>query len=119
MELSCHFIQIQTGDYRSSRPGAFFRKNVLRNFAKFTEKHLFQSLFFNKVAGLEPATFKKETLAQVFFCEFCEISKSTFFKEHLWTTVSVYDRCALSVALFNLLQSRLTFLYPLKTSENL
>ena len=31
---------------------------------------------------------KKETLAQVFFCEFCEISKSTFFTEHLWTTAS-------------------------------
>ena len=28
-----------------------FRKSVLRNFVKFTGKHLFQSLFFNKVAG--------------------------------------------------------------------
>ena len=27
--------------------------------------------------------FKKETLAQVFSCEFCEISKNTFFTEHL------------------------------------
>ena len=27
---------------------------------------------------------KKETLAQVFSCEFFEISKSTFFTEHLW-----------------------------------
>ena len=27
---------------------------------------------------------KKETLAQVFSCEFCEISKKTFFTEHLW-----------------------------------
>ena len=27
-------------------------KGVLRNFAKFTEKHQCQSLFFNKVAGL-------------------------------------------------------------------
>ena len=26
---------------------------------------------------------KIETLAQVFFCEFCEISKNTFFTEHL------------------------------------
>ena len=26
--------------------------------------------------------FKKETLAQVFFCEFCEISKNNFFTEH-------------------------------------
>ena len=38
-----------------------------------------QSLFFNKVAGLRPATLlKKEALAQVFSCEFCEISKNTF-----------------------------------------
>ena len=31
---------------------------------------------------------KKETLAQVFSCEFREISNSTFFTEHLWTTAS-------------------------------
>ena len=53
---------------RSSRPELFCKKGVLRNFAKFTGKHLCQSLFFNK-----------ETLAQVFSCEFCEISKNTFF----------------------------------------
>ena len=33
---------------------------------------------------------KKETLAQVFSCEFCEISKNIFFTEHLWTSASVY-----------------------------
>ena len=43
------------------------RKGVLRNFAKFIGKHLYQGLFVNKVA-------KKETLAQVLSCEFCEIS---------------------------------------------
>ena len=31
---------------------------------------------------------KKETLTQVFSCEFCEISKNTFFTEHLRTTAS-------------------------------
>ena len=31
---------------------------------------------------------KKETLAQVLSCEFCEISKNTFYTEHLWTTPS-------------------------------
>ena len=31
---------------------------------------------------------KKDTLAQVLSCEFCEISKNTFFTEHLWTTAS-------------------------------
>ena len=30
----------------------------------------------------------KETLAQVFSCEFCEIHKNTFFTEHLWVTAS-------------------------------
>ena len=54
-------------------------KSVLRNFAKFTEEHMCQSLFFNKVAGLRSTTwFKKETLARMFSCEFCEISKNTF-----------------------------------------
>ena len=31
---------------------------------------------------------KKETLAQVFSRIFCEISKNTFFTEHLWATAS-------------------------------
>ena len=31
---------------------------------------------------------KKETRAQVFSCEFCEISENTFFAEHLRTTAS-------------------------------
>ena len=31
---------------------------------------------------------KKEALTQMFSCEFCEISKNTFFTEHLWVTAS-------------------------------
>ena len=31
---------------------------------------------------------KKETRAQVFFCEFCDISENTFFTKHLWATAS-------------------------------
>ena len=58
------------------------KKGVLRNFAKFTRKHLRQSLFFNKVAG-PAALFKKETLVQVFACEFCEISKNIFHRAPL------------------------------------
>ena len=69
----------------------FCKKGVLRNFAKFTGKHLFQSLFFNKLAGLRPETFfKKESLAQVFSCEFCEISKNTFFYRIPPAVASVY-----------------------------
>ena len=48
-----------------------------------------ESPFFNKIAALSPTTLlKKETLAQVFSCEYYEISKNTFFTEHLWTTAS-------------------------------
>ena len=44
----------------------------------------------NIVKRAEACNFiKKEILAQVFSCEFCKISKNTFFTEHLWTTASV------------------------------
>ena len=49
------------------------------------------NLIFNKVAGPKPASFKKYTLAQVFSCEFCKISKNAFFTEHLRATASVGD----------------------------
>ena len=62
------------------------KKGVLRNFAKFTGKHLCQSLFI-----------KKETLVQVFSCEFCEISKNTFFTEHVWVTGSLLFQVLLQV----------------------
>ena len=45
-------LSMPLGFYRSSRPEVFCKKGVLRNFTKFTGKHLCQSLFFNKVAGL-------------------------------------------------------------------
>ena len=35
---------------------------ILKKFAKFTGKHLYRSLFFNKVAGLQPATLLKKRL---------------------------------------------------------
>ena len=38
--------------------------------------------------------FKKETLAQVFSCEFCEISKNTFFTEHLWWLLLRLFKCS-------------------------
>ena len=55
---------------RSSHQRCSIKKGVLKSFLKFTEKHLWQSLFFNKVAGLR---------AQVFSCKFWEIFKNIFF----------------------------------------
>ena len=37
--------------FRSSRSEVFRKIGVLRNFAKFTGKHLRKSVFLNKVAG--------------------------------------------------------------------
>ena len=48
--------------YRSSHQRCSMKKGVLRNFTKFTGKQLCQSLFFNKVAGLRPATLLKKRL---------------------------------------------------------
>ena len=38
------------------------KKGVLRNFTKFTGKHLCERSVFNKVAGLRPATLLKKSL---------------------------------------------------------
>ena len=38
--------------YNNCRPEVFSKKGVLKNFTKFTGKHLRQSLFFNKVPSL-------------------------------------------------------------------
>ena len=65
--------------HRSSCPVVFCKKGVLRNFANVTGKHLCQSLFFNKEDLLINPFINKETLTQMFSCEFCEISKCTFF----------------------------------------
>ena len=70
-------------------------KGVLKNFAKLTEKHLCQSLFFNKDVGLIPANFiKKETLSQLFSSQFRKVFKSTFLsrsyiKRFVW--YNLYD----------------------------
>ena len=48
--------------FRRSRPEVLYKKGALRDFAKFTGKHLCQSLFFNKVSGLRPATLLKKRI---------------------------------------------------------
>ena len=52
---------------RSSRPELFCKKVVLKNFAKFTEKHLCWSLFSSKVADVRPATLLKNKLRHRYF----------------------------------------------------
>ena len=59
----------------------FYKEGVLRNFEKYTGNTCTKVSFLIEF-------FKKETLAQVLFCEFFEISKNIFFTEHLRATAS-------------------------------
>ena len=52
---------------RSSHQRCSVRKGVLRNFEKLKRKHLCQILFYNKVAGPEPATLLKKRLWHRYF----------------------------------------------------
>ena len=58
----------------------FFWKGVLRNFAKFTGKHLCQSLYFNKVAGLR-------LWHSCFSVKFAKFLRTLFLTEHLILSV--------------------------------
>ena len=59
--------------FRSSRPEVFCKKGVLKNFTKFTEKHLCQNLFSLKVAGL-----KKEPWHRCFPVNFVKFLRTPF-----------------------------------------
>ena len=50
------------------------QKCLLKNYIKFTRKHLCRSLFLNKVADVRTATLLKK----FYFCEFCKIFKNIF-----------------------------------------
>ena len=59
----------------------FYKNIVLKNFVRFTWKNFI----------------KKETLAQVFSCEFCGISKNIFCAKHLWANLLEIVTLLLSV----------------------
>ena len=87
--------------YGSSHRRYSIKKGVLKNFAKFTGKHLCRSLFFKKVASLRPTTFlfKKgfRHRRQVFSCEVYEIFKNTFFTDTSGRLLSVYNLTIINV----------------------
>ena len=78
--------------FGSSHRKCSVRKNVLRNFTKFTRKHLSQSLFFNKVSGLRPANLlKKRPWLRRFPMNFAKFLRTTFLTEHFrWLLLSIF-----------------------------
>ena len=81
---------------RSSRLEVFCKNVVPENFLKFTGKHLCQSLFFNKVAGLQPFKYlrwyglltqlyqKRGLWHRCFPVNFAKFLTTPFLTEHLW-----------------------------------
>ena len=78
-------------EFRSSRPEVFCKKGVLRKFTEFAGKHLCQSLFFNKFAGLKPATLLKMRLwRRCFPMNFLKFLRAPFYIEYLrWLLLRV------------------------------
>ena len=70
---------------RNSCSKVFCKKGVLTNFTKFTRKQLWQSLFFNKVAGLILQLYEKRGSGTgLFLWIFPKFLRTSFIIEHLW-----------------------------------
>ena len=81
-------ITAKAADFRGSGAvtgGVLLKKDVLKNFANSTGKHLCCSLFLIKLQAWGSATLLK---THVFFCEIWEFFKNTYFEDLLRTTVS-------------------------------
>ena len=68
-----------------SATGGVLQEKVFLEISRNSQENTCARVFANKVAGPNSA---KETLAQLFSCEFCEISKYILFAEHLWAAAS-------------------------------
>ena len=68
---------------RRSSSQTFFKIRVLKYFAWFTGKHSCWSLFLIKLQALDNFI-ENEAPMQVFFCEYCEIFKSSFLIHLCW-----------------------------------
>ena len=87
--------------FKSSHRMCSVRKGFLRNFTKFTGKHLCQSLFFNKVTGLRLATLlKKKLWLRCFLVIFAKFLRTTFLQKTSGRKLLNYDKYRTSV-LFN------------------
>ena len=68
------------------------KKLFLEISQKSQENTLTRDSFLTKLPASSCNFIKKEALAQVFSCEFCEISRKLFFIEHLCWLLLLYQR---------------------------
>ena len=73
------YLLVKYGDHRNSHQRCSVKTGVVRDFTKFTGKQLCQSIFFNKVADLRPATLLKKRLWHRYFpVNFVKFLRATF-----------------------------------------
>ena len=89
-------------EIQKQSPEVFYEKRYFRNFAKFAGNNCARVSFLIKLQAQACNFIKKETLAQVFSCEFCKIFKNTFFTEHILATASAH---VMNLLLFLILES--------------
>ena len=83
---------------QSQYEGKQSSRGVLRNFTKFTGKHVCQSLFFNKVAGLGPPTLLKKKLWHIRVpVNFVKFLRTPFYTEYLWWLL-LYEVSSFSIS---------------------
>ena len=101
-------------------PDVFGKKGVLRNFAKFTRKHLCQSLFFSKVAGLKPATLLKQRLwHKCFPVKFAKFLIIPFLIEHLqWLLLQISKLEKIQAFQKLILREKFTFFQMLRYHDD-
>ena len=73
-------IKLEVILIRSSHQGCSIKKGFIRNFTKFTGKHLCQSLIKTLIKTLNKNFIQKQTLAQVFPVNFAKFLRTSFLK---------------------------------------
>ena len=69
------------------------KKDVLKNFGKSIGIQLYQSLFFNKTAGLRPVTLLKKRLwHRCFPVNFAKLLRMLFIIKHFWWLLLYLER---------------------------
>ena len=89
-----HFRSIFYHNFQKQSPEVFYIKKVFLEILQNSQENTCVRDSFLIELQTSQQHFKKETLAQAVSCEYCEISKNTFFAEHLWATASGLQKFA-------------------------
>ena len=111
-----HHTPLKKYYYRSSHWRRSIERGVLKNFSKFTGKHLCQGLFFNNVADLGPLLSLSNSTGGCDL-EFSELSQLTFtFSKSTIETLKKGVKLNVNDVLLVLLLLTLNFLHTLYSS---